>query len=193
MRNVFMENADVALRPPVATDSTLFQAWFNHPDTRRWLLTDPMPVTEETESAWLQRLEQPGWCILVIQRKPDYEPIGISGLHEISMIDGTARTVTVIGDTEQRRSGYGKSARRLILEYAFNELGLRKLSSVVLACNVGATRLVEGGGFYLEAILERAVFRAGLHHDTFVFSRFADGYRRSGKPSETWQCCCLRH
>ncbi len=61
--------------------------------------------------------------------------IGTMGLHAINWKDGTAKTGSVIWDKTAYSKGYGTEAKMLLLDFAFNTLGLRCILSPVFAFN----------------------------------------------------------
>jgi RimJ/RimL family protein N-acetyltransferase len=56
-----------------------------------------------------------------------------------------------------------------MLNYAFNELGLHRLSAMVTEDNSGATRFVERHGFQLEVRRRQAVLRDNQRWDMLLY------------------------
>ena len=66
-----------------------------------------------------------------------------------------------IAKLENRGKGYGKEAVSLLLDYAFGNLGLERVSASTLAANIGAQKSLEGLGFVLEGRAHRSDWVAG--------------------------------
>lgn len=91
--------------------------------------------------------------------------VGYTGLRDIDWADRTALMDIIIGDKAFWGKGYGQSAVRSLLRFAFERLDLIKVSLAVLPFNARAIRCYEKCGFR----------RAGF---------FPDKYLRRGK---MWQ------
>ncbi len=63
------------------------------------------------------------------------EMIGCNGLCDISWVHGRAETETEIFRPQHRNAGYGTEAKHLLLEYAFERLGLHMIYSYVAETN----------------------------------------------------------
>ena len=67
-----------------------------------------------------------------------------------------------------RSHGYGKEACRLMLDYAFCNLGLERVSAGTLATNISGQKSLEGAGFVPEGL---------YRHDTWVAGEYIDSLR----------------
>lgn len=76
----------------------------------------------------------------------------------------TANFAIVIGPPHQNK-GYGTAATRLMLRYAFEELGLHRVQLRVNASNERGLRAYEKAGFVREGRLRECVFRGGRWQD----------------------------
>lgn len=73
--------------------------------------------------------------------------------------------------------GYGSEAARLMLRYAFDELGVNKVELHVWSFNARAIRAYERAGFRREGVRRAAAFHAGEFHDEVFMGILADEYR----------------
>lgn len=94
------------------------------------------------------------------------------GLHEINWINRNAVTGTLIGEKEHRGKGYGTDAKMLLLDFAFNALGLHKVCSRVFAFNGRSRRYGEKCGYTVEGVLKEQHFHNGEFHDELVMAVF---------------------
>lgn len=64
--------------------------------------------------------------------------------------------------------GYGTEVTRLVIDYAFDQVGLHRLSLDVLDHNHRARRVYEKCGFTLEGRLRNALLWQGSRHDLLI-------------------------
>lgn len=103
--------------------------------------------------------------------------IGIVHLTNIDYISGTAIWGFIIGDKSKRGKGYGKEFSKLILNYAFTVLNLRKITSYVVKYNVNSLNIFKSvKGFKEEGLLKNQIYFDNKYHDVIVFSLFRDNY-----------------
>jgi len=85
--------------------------------------------------------------------------IGFGQIRWVDWLHGAADLRLGIGAPADRGQGYGREAAGLLLHYAFEELGLHRLSAVTFEYNPGAMRFIERHGFQLEVRMRQAVQR----------------------------------
>jgi RimJ/RimL family protein N-acetyltransferase len=73
-----------------------------------------------------------------------------------------------LGEREYWGKGYGSDALRLILRYAFQELGLQRVTLTVFEYNPRAIRSYEKVGFIHEGRCRKAIHRDGERADLLV-------------------------
>lgn len=144
-----LQGARVVLRPPIEGDVEARLALGNDPEIHRMFggSRDQLrPLTREGAGRWMQRvIESPyGW---VIERG---SLIGEIRLIRVERIDRRASLAVGIVDPRCLDKGYGTEAIRLVLDYAFGELKLHRISLRVLAYNQRAIRAYQKCGFVIE-------------------------------------------
>ncbi|MBW5470393.1 GNAT family N-acetyltransferase [Brevibacillus formosus] len=92
-------------------------------------------------------------------------PIGITSLIQIDLKNRNAECIIDIGEKEYWGKGYGREALKLLLDYAFLEMNLHRVSLRVFSFNEKAIRLYERLGFKQEGISRQFLFREGKWHD----------------------------
>ncbi len=174
-RLVFLRGERVILRPLcVETDLEIATRWINDPDIRQYVLAH-LPMSRESEKEWLERAAKGGGTDIILAIEMlDGKLIGTIGLHRINWKDGTATTGTIIGDEADRGLGYATEAKMLILEYAFNELGLRKICSGALAFNDRSFNYSLRCGYQIEGRLRRQFLKRGTYCDEVILGVFRD-------------------
>ena len=91
--------------------------------------------------------------------------VGFAKLSEIEWTHGVGQIRLGIGDSADRRKGFGSDALRLLLRYAFQELNLYRLGAIIPEYNQGALRLFTKAGFVEEVRRRQAVQRQGRFWD----------------------------
>ncbi len=92
------------------------------------------------------------------------EPIGIVGLENVNHINGDAVLAVCISG-QLRKKGIGIRTAALIMDVAFLQLGLNRLTSYYRADNDASRHLIERVGFQQEGCMRQAWFTNGRHVD----------------------------
>lgn len=87
--------------------------------------------------------------------------VGFTELTWVSWNHGAAYMRLGIGDPDDRGKGYGSEALALMLNYAFQELNLFRLTAVIPEYNQVAMQLFERAGFVEEVRRRQAIHRYG--------------------------------
>ena len=104
-----------------------------------------------------------------IRARADDHLIGFAEIRWIEWSHSTGWIHLGIGEPQDRRRGYGTETLDLLLEYAFNELNLYRLSAEIAAYNLGAKRLFEKAGFLEEVRRRQALNRDGRRWDLLQY------------------------
>ncbi len=136
--NVFLKSVEgtVSLRPIEESDAPLCAQWLNNPELRprirSWL-----PMSPESEKHWIQRHNEQSTprsdIVLIIM--DDQQAIGTVGLHGIQWDWRFATIGIFVADCQVRHKGIGSQSYRLLLDYAFLEMGLLTIEAEVYATN----------------------------------------------------------
>jgi len=175
--------ADLAARMEVPAD----------PELRRMYggSGDPPPVSAERTRADLasyaeQDLAKERHFVIAALAWPDGRPvestqgryIGHVRLTVSSWHDRNARLSIGIYDRRFWSGGYGTEAMRLLLRYAFDDLGLHRVDLRVIDYNARAIRAYEKCGFVREGVLRESALVDGVWHDDVVMAILEREYRR---------------
>lgn len=99
--------------------------------------------------------------------------IGIIQLTNIDLISKTAIWGFIIGDKVNHGKGYSVEAPRLLFDYAFNILNLRKIYGYPIANNPATLKMHQKiGNFIEEGRLKEQVYLDGIYHDVLILSLF---------------------
>jgi RimJ/RimL family protein N-acetyltransferase len=83
----------------------------------------------------------------------------------------------IVGDEDERAKGLGTEAIRVILRYAFEDLGLERVNLSVFEFNDPAISSYEKIGFKKEGRISRAVRRDGGFRDAITMRILASEWR----------------
>lgn len=169
----------IYLRP--IADSDLdgpYLQWLNDSDITRYLEVGP-PQTHETLTRYLARFEESDtdFIFAICDRDSD-QHIGNITLNHINRIHGTADSGIMIGAKDCWGKGYAYDAWCLVLDYAFSQLGLRKIIAGCVADNLASLKLQEKLGFRLEGTFRDEVMIDGEFHDVKRLGIFREDFRQ---------------
>jgi RimJ/RimL family protein N-acetyltransferase len=102
---------------------------------------------------------------------------GFAGIEDIAWAHGDALTPLFVA-SGWRRSGIGIRTRALLLDLAFDQLRLARITSIHRADNAGSVRLNAACGLREEGRLREAWFAGGARVDLLVHGILADEWRR---------------
>ena len=140
----------ITLRDATPQDSAARFALGNVPEIQAMFGADPSqvrPITDEAAVAWVQSVanDPHAWILAV-----DGEVLGSIRLHSINHADKRANIAIGILNTAELGKGLGSEAMRVLACYAFDTLGLHRLTSRVLAFNERAIAAYKKVGFVEE-------------------------------------------
>lgn len=206
--HVFLEGANVVLRPIERTDRdlTALGRARNEPALRRSLGFDsPWPESRVAEfvDSVVDDDSSVNLMICVDEGEhPEEREAATSGTGEsesgptgddqpilgavnlFDIDDGTG-TVSYWLFEEHRGAGYATEAVSLVVRYAFDELGLHRITAEVFEGNDASTSLLDRLGFVHEGTLRENRFSDGSYEDTQLFGLLRgdwDGTEWEGEP-----------
>jgi len=179
-----MTNEPVYLRALETSDLDRCFAWHNDRNLYEALGGSFHFVSKQAVRSWIERKSayMENEINLAICVAATDEHIGNIYLREVDWIVRRARLEVFVGIPVQRSKGYGQSAIRQLLSYAFNDLGLRKVYLDVLTENHGAIHIYEKLGFTVEGTLRSHVFKGGDWRDMILMGVHADGFKPGEQP-----------
>ena len=125
--------------------------WRNHPEVRKYMYTQH-EITREEHSNWFDSVSKDKSKVYLIAEL-EGKPIGLINFTEISEKNKSAFWGFYSGDLSTK--GVGRLMEEAALNYAFNNLKLRKLSCEVLSSNPRVIKLHRRYGFSIEGIFKK--------------------------------------
>ncbi len=154
--------------------------WLNDPDIMR-LLGRRHHLSMADEERWYEEYLSSRKSKIFAILEENGNHIGNVGLHNIDNENRRSSLGIVLGEKTQWGKGYGSEALNTVLKYAFNELGLHKVSLRVFQDNERAIRSYASCGFKKEGIEREQVFKDGEFHDLYVMSILDREFKKLSK------------
>jgi RimJ/RimL family protein N-acetyltransferase len=104
--------------------------------------------------------------------------VGRINLNSIDEQNGTFEIATLI-DGYYRSKGYGTSAMKIVLKYAFMERRLNKYCASILEGNLGSIAMHKKLGCEQEGICRQNIYTNGKYHDEILFGLTKEDYLNS--------------
>ncbi len=168
-----IEIGDLILRPLELKDVTSLYRFRNDWEIVRFLGGHSVGYSHADLESWIKshssRADEILWAIA--ERGTD-ECVGHVGLYKIDYRVGKAEFAIVIGDTRWLGRGYGTRVTRTLIEWAFLQLNLSKVSLAVLDNNQRALHIYEKLGFKREGVLKDEQIRDGKYLDLILMAVF---------------------
>jgi RimJ/RimL family protein N-acetyltransferase len=127
------------------------------------------PISKAEHDAWFDSLGgDPTKVIFAIRDLESQDLIGSVQIIHLSQVHRNGEMVIRIGDSRFRGRGYGPTALRSLLDYAWNNLKLHRLSARVFKSNVRAIAAYKKVGFIEEGLLREDAFVEGQWEDVVL-------------------------
>lgn len=141
--------------------------WINDPRNNTFLHYDLPLEYEKTLNWWRNVRERTDRFDAVIE--VDGIPCGLIGLLGIDCINQKAEYYISMGEVSFKGKGIATRASKMLLEYAFGELGLNRVYLFTEVDNILAQRLFEKVGFIREGKMNSDLFFKGKFVDRYVY------------------------
>ena len=187
MRRPFLVGQKVYLRLLEESDiGEEYVGWLNDYEVTRYLETGKFPSTPEAIRKYLERFQDSTTHLVfaVVDRETD-QHIGNVTLDRINWIRRTADTGLMIGRKGFWGKGYAFEAWSLIIEYAFQRLGLRKIIAGAVADNVASIAVLKKLGFRVEGTLRQEVLVDGEYRDTVRLGLLREEFYKCVQPPDS--------
>lgn len=135
----------------------------------------PVPVCGAAiEAGWREIIsaQEPRTSYWFIMADDAGEAGGLAGLQEINHAHGDA-VFAIFVSRRIRRRGIGIRSCALLLDLAFKQLRLNRVTSYYRADNLASQRLTEASGFCREGCIRQSSFSAGAYIDRYLIGILA--------------------
>ncbi|NRS17115.1 GNAT family N-acetyltransferase [Brevibacillus sp. HB1.4B] len=164
---MLFQSERIYLRKMTGEDVDVYHTWRNDVEVMRTTNPSMDVYTWEDTNGFVNQVilhasSSKSYMILDSQTN---RPIGITSLIQIDLKNRNAECIIDIGGKEYWGKGYGREAMKLLLDYAFLEMNLHRVSLRVFSFNEKAIKLYERLGFKQEGVSRQFLFREGKWHD----------------------------
>ncbi|MFC9948674.1 GNAT family N-acetyltransferase [Streptomyces pratensis] len=111
----------------------------------------------------------------------DLTPVGHIALSGQNIVNGTAQIELMLGP-EHRGQGHGSHALDALVDLAFGELPMHRLTAETHTDNAPALAVLSGSGFVREGISRSACLHRGRRHDLAVSSLLRPEWEALDRP-----------
>ena len=137
-------------------------------------------VSMDAEKAWL--LGKAAYSTkevnLMICLQDNSEPIGMISVRDIDWVAKKGHLAGImIGENRYQGQGYGTQALNLLLKHCFEDLGINKIWTHILADNEPSQIIFKKCGFRVEGRLRQHAFKNGQYTDVVHVGLCADQYK----------------
>lgn len=159
-----MESKNLIVRETVFDDCRYFAEWEVRPEVTQFFTMDEDRDYEQIVTEFVRYNLDPTKLQFTITLKPEDKPIGKIYLSRINRADDSLDITRIyIADVENRGRGLGEEALRLILEYAFINLHMERVTIDHFEKNKIAASLYEKVGFTNEGLMRNAGKKNGKY------------------------------
>ena len=168
MLGPIVEGEHVRLEPPRPEYFPAYARWFADMEVTRYLLYR-FPFTMKAEEEWLEHVgKDPNQVMWAIVLRHNGKLIGNTSIERIDWRSRRGDTGIVIGEKDEWGKGYAREAMRLRTRYAFRELGLETVTTMVMLPNHASRRGLEAAGYRQCGLRRRYYFIDGRWHDAWL-------------------------
>ena len=165
------ECAHYRMRPLRQSDLPVFTSWMEQiEDLAMFDRRMPLPVSPEAvKKIWRKAIlaKEPrssNWFVILDQEE---RLVGAAGLEEIDYVHGNAILPVFIAQGSRRR-GLALRALAMLLDMAFDQLRLTRVTTYYRADNENSQKLCTSVGFTEEGVMRRSCFAGGEYVDVHV-------------------------
>lgn len=177
---IFLEGELVAIGPLRQRLASTYEAWERDLELASRAMRAPHAGVEgHGEPRLFREAARPGTHAFTVyetiydSKAP--RPIGFAMLANVDERHRTATYTIVLGERDTWGTGLGSAATKLVLDYAFDALGLASVELRVRTTDEQAIRAFERAGFTKVGVRRRALFAGASPEDLLVMDAVAEG------------------
>ena len=160
---------DVTLRPLEFDDIDTLYGWETDVELAIWSGWIPQLSRAAFRHKYEQRITEPEKDLVMLGIEYEGQLVGYV---QLALIDDDERRAAVgilVGEKNMWGRGIGKTALRILLDYAFTVKNLERVYAEVYAFNQRSLRLMERVGFQKEGVLRQHEIHNGARQDMHFF------------------------
>ena len=153
--------------------------WMNDGDVNQFLESGGSYTIERLEEYLQSVVKKEDILFWAIHLKENDEHIGNIKIDPINKRHGWGEYGILIGAKKHWGKGYAKEASLTIIDYCFNELGLRKITLGVVDQNTSAVELYKKIDFQVEGVYKKHGIYNGVYSDIIRMALFNPSFMKS--------------
>lgn len=175
MKTMVILGDRMRLRPLQEDDLPLRVKWYNDPDVRKTLVVTEQFELEKTRQ-WFKAVQDNDSRMDFLIETPDGTPMGVTGLLHIDRFHGTAECFCIIGEKSFWGGGLGTEIHSVLIQWAFEHLGLYKIRADIRTNNPAIFKVVQKLGFQIEGTLRKEILLEGRRQDLYRIGLLRDEF-----------------
>ena len=166
----------IYLRPVTLNDGSYIVKWRNTPSVMAHCLNQKLITIESNENFYHDNIETGNYLQYIVEledldNKDKKYPIATCYLKDIDRTNKRCELCVFTSDDQKWNTENQAEAVRILLEKAFNELGMHKVYSYIFYKFLDEAELLRKAGFEIEAVLKNeALGCEGNYEDVIRFS-----------------------
>lgn len=178
-KNYYWQDDKIRLRAMLPEDwESHYKSRFDSEARRKLEYYVELPPTESEDrqmAEYFSNFNQSGGRIMFVIETLDGQAVGGINLNSIDERNGTFSVGGQIYPRE-RGKGYGYSALRMVVEYAFMERRLHKWNSACISTNEASVAVHRKMGCTQEGVRRQVIYTNGTYYDEFLFGLTVDEF-----------------
>jgi RimJ/RimL family protein N-acetyltransferase len=168
----------VVLRRHVPENVKAFLRWYADPEIARLARYQATPMRpEEIERFFASRVVGPDALAMAVHVRGSERLVGTCAFSQLDGENGSALYHITIGEQDAWGQGYGTEATALMVDHAFETLGLHRIALNVFEFNERAIRAYRRCGFQVEGRSRESIWRDGRWWDEIAMSILDSDWR----------------
>ncbi len=160
---------DVTLRPLEFDDIDILYSWETDIELAIWSGWTPQLSRAAFRHKYEQRITEPEKDLVMLGIEYEGQLVGYVQLALIDYDERRAAVGILVGEKNLWGHGIGKTALRILLDYAFTVSNLERVYTEVYGFNQRSLQLMERVGFQKEGILRQHEIHNGARQDMHFF------------------------
>lgn len=122
---------------------------------------------------------QRSMLIFQLQRKEDGKILGWCGYHTWYLRHYRAEAFYFLKDDEDKRKGYMQEAFKCVIEYGWDQMGLRRIEALTATDNDASIQLLLKNGFQREGLVRKHYCDHDENTDSILFGLLKEEWRNT--------------
>jgi RimJ/RimL family protein N-acetyltransferase len=163
-------NKNILIREIKLSDVKTINTWRNNRQEVEFLCTNFRFINEEIDHDWYKTYLENRFENIRLAICSNNELVGLLYILNIDYINRNAELSIWVGNSIDRRKGYGEFGCKAALDHAFNNINLNKIYLKVLETNGAAVSLYKKLGFKIDGISRESLFKNGKYLNVIEMS-----------------------